>query len=148
MSYNALNDPVSLEDARCFYKGRVVAKFCNMGIVSSDKWFPCYLTIYDGILRLYDDEETVTRNPSNTVLQMVLDNKRRPSNWKIKDYSKVDNKVINFYTFYILKDNLFSKAFMYKRKLKFGTLDMDECEKLIRCIEFNTQNKATDVMKK
>ena len=127
MPYNSLNDPVSLEDARLFYKGPILAKFCSMGAVSSSKWFPCYITIYDGILRLYDDVETVTRNPSNTVLQMVLDNKRRPSNWKCKDYSKTADKVVNFYTFYMLKDSANVGLFSFE----LGSLDLYEIEQLI-----------------
>ena len=93
-------------------------------MVNSKNWFPCYITIEYGVLRVYDDEETIHRNPSNTIMQMVLDNSRRPSNWKRKNYSKVNDKVINFYTFYILKDNAFMDRFMYKRKVKFGSLDM------------------------
>lgn len=148
MPYHSLNDPViSLGDTRMIYKGPLLAKFCSMGSVSSSKWFPCYLTIYDGILRLYDDEETATRNPSNSVLQMVLDSKLRPSTWKLKNYSIVSHKVINFYTFYILKDSAALGWFSFKRKLKLGSLDMDTIDQLIRCIEFNTQNKSTDVLR-
>jgi len=147
MPYNSLNDPVSLDDTRLFYKGPILAKFCSMGSVSSNKWFSCYVTIYDGILRLYDDEETVIRNPNNTVLQMVLDNKRHASSWKLKNYSRVSDKVINFYTFYILKDTAPIGWFSLKRKLKLGSLDLNTTEHLIRCIEFNTQNKAIDMLR-
>jgi hypothetical protein len=148
MPYHSLNDPViSHNDARMFYKGSMLAKFCSMGSVSSSKWFPCYITIYDSLLRLYDDEETATRNPSNSVLQIVLDSKRRPSTWKLKNYSKVSGKVINFYTFYILKDSAALGLFSFKRKLKLGSLDLDVIDQLIRCIELNTQNKSTDVLR-
>jgi hypothetical protein len=148
MPYHSLNDPViPHNDARMFYKGPMLAKFCSMGFVSSSKWFPCYITIYDSILRLYDDEETATRNPSNSVLQIVLDDKRRPSTWKLKNYSKVSGKIINFYTFYILKDSAALGLLSFKRKLKLGSLDLDVIDQLIRCIELNTQNKSTDVLR-
>ena len=96
---------------------------------------------------VYDAEETVTRNPSNTVLQMVLDNKRRPPNWKCKDYSKTADKVVNFYAFYMLKDSATVGLFSFKRKLKLGSLDLNTIEQLIRCIELNTQNNAAGVVR-
>jgi hypothetical protein len=118
-----------------------------MGVVNSKTWSQCYLTIKYGILRIYDDKETSIRNPDHTIMQMVLDEKRRPSHWKMKNYSKSSDKVINFYSFYILKDNDFMNVFMYKRKVKFGSTTLEETDKLIRCIEANTKNKASERVK-
>ena len=119
-----------------------------MGVVSSKTWSQCYLTIEYGILRIYDDKETSIRNPSHTIMQMVLDETRRPSHWKRKNYSNNASKEIYFYSFYILKENDFMNRFMYKRKVKFGSTDLEETDKLIRCIEANTKNKAAERVKK
>lgn len=59
----------------------------------------------------------------------------------------MEGKTVNLYTFYILKDNTLLSSFMYKRKVKLGCTDLDLAEKLIRCIEFNTENKATETLK-
>jgi len=129
------------------YEGLILIRLCNMGVVNSKTWSQCYLTIKYGILRIYDDKETSIRNPNHTIMQMVLDEKRRPSHWKMKNYSKSSDKVINFYSFYILKDNDFMNVLMYKRKVKFGSTTLEETDKLIRCIEANTKNKASERVK-
>jgi hypothetical protein len=43
-SYSELNDPGDLHDERGFVSAKMVAKFCSMGKVTSNKWFPCYIT--------------------------------------------------------------------------------------------------------
>ena len=139
-SYATLNDPAELHDQRGFISANIVAKFCSMGIVTSAKWFPCYITIYDGILRLYDEENTVRYNPSNTVLQIPLDEKHRSSPWKRKDYSQSAGKTVDFYCFYIQKDNEIVPPLGPVRELKIGCTDFHLLEKLMRCIEFNTKN--------
>jgi len=130
------------------YEGPILIRLCNMGVVSSKTWSQCYLTIQYGILRIYDTKESSIRNPSHTIMQMVLDETRRPSHWKLKNYSQSSDKVINFYSFYILKDNDFMNRFMYKRKVKFGSISMEETDNLLRCIEANTKNKASERVKK
>ena len=47
--YETMIDPVT-DDPNAFISGPVFAKFCTMGIVSSKKWFPCYVTTDTPIL--------------------------------------------------------------------------------------------------
>ena len=55
--YAQLNDPIGPED-RTFAAGKVVVKFCNFGMVTSQKWVSAYVTILDGVFRLYDCQES------------------------------------------------------------------------------------------
>ena len=48
MSFQNLNDPVT-DEPEAYMNALVTAKFCNMGVVTSKKWFPCYIVIIDGI---------------------------------------------------------------------------------------------------
>mmetsp|Transcript_25129 Transcript_25129/g.55734 ORF Transcript_25129/g.55734 Transcript_25129/m.55734 type:complete len:148 (+) Transcript_25129:170-613(+) len=141
--FSTLNDPGDLHDERGFVSAKMVAKFCSFGKVTSNKWFPVYITVYDGILRLYDEEATAKASPTSSVLQIPLDYLRRPSIWKRKDYSQVDDKTINFYAFYIMKDGPFG---LY-REIKLGSHDVATLEKVIRCVEFTTSNLAGTVKK-
>lgn len=137
--YNSLSDPNELHDPRAFYKGTVVAKFCSMGFVSSAKWFPVYIIIYDGILKVYDHEDTVKYSPENTVLEIPLDRTRKPSAWKRKTYQQNEGAPTDFYSFYIMVDHEWLGTI---RELKIGTHDLRVLETILRCVEFNTQNKA------
>jgi hypothetical protein len=137
--YNTLNDPNELHDPRGFIKAKVVAKFCSMGFVSSAKWFSAYLIIYDGILKLYDHEDTVKYSPENTVLEIPLDNTRRPSAWKRKNYAQNDGAPTDFYSFYIMVEHEWLGRI---RELKIGTHDLRTLETIMRCVEFNTRNNA------
>jgi hypothetical protein len=58
-NYAQLRDPPGGNaDERAFAAGKVVAKFCNFGIVTSHKWISAYVTILDGVFRLYDSQES------------------------------------------------------------------------------------------
>ena len=138
--YENLHDPTDLHDARAFASGKCVAKFCSMGYVTSKKWFGCYITIIDGLLRLYDDEKTCQENPSNTVLTIPLDQNHATSSWKRKNYSQDPDKVIDFYCFYVIQNK---DKFYQTRQLKIGCWNIEFAETLIRAIEFNTKNKTT-----
>jgi hypothetical protein len=145
MSYNTLNDPNELHDPRGFIKAKVVAKFCSLGLVSSSKWFSGYIIIYDGVLKLYDHEDTVKYSPENTVLEITLDKTRRPSAWKRKTYAQNDGQPTDFYSFYIMHD---SEWLGRIRELKIGTHDLNRLESLIRCVEVNTHNTHNGAAKR
>ena len=87
--YSSLNDPSELHDERGFIKSSVVCKFCSLGFVTSEKWFPGYIVIYDGVLKLYDNEETIKYNAQNTVLEIPLNHLRRPSVGNAKHTSRM-----------------------------------------------------------
>ncbi len=118
--YASLHDPNVLNDKEAFMSAKVVAKFCNLGIVTSAKWFPCYITMYDNVLRLYDEENTVLHNPANTVLEIPLDRTIHSSPWNRKNYSKIPGTPIDFFTFYLTQDAIFGQQ---QRLLKIGCTD-------------------------
>ncbi len=64
MSYSTLPDPV-VSSTDTFCHAVVNFKFCNLGMVSSKKWMAGYLTILDGVVRLYDSRESYERDPTN-----------------------------------------------------------------------------------
>lgn len=137
--YNTLNDPNELHDPRGFIKAKVVAKFCSLGFVSSAKWFPGYVVIYDGVLKLYDHEESAKYSPENAVLEIPLNHAHRPSAWKRKTYKQNEGTPTDFYSFYIMVEHEWLGRI---RELKIGTHDLNLLESLLRCVEFNTQNNA------
>lgn len=139
MSYNALNDPNEIHDERAFIKANVVAKFCSLGFVTSAKWFPAYIVVYDGVLKLYDSEETVKYSPGSTVLEIPLDKNHRPSAWKRKTYAQNGGLPTDFYSFYIMGE---SEWLGRVRELKIGTHDLNLLERILRCIETNTTNNV------
>lgn len=137
--YNTLNDPSELHDERGFIKAKVVCKFCSLGFVTSEKWFSGYIVIYDGVLKLYDHEETIKYSPQNTVLEIPLTHQRRPSVWKRKTYKQNGGVPTDFYSFYIMVEHEWLGRI---RELKIGTHDLQTLENIMRCVEVNTQNKA------
>ena len=120
--------------------GKVVIKFCNMGFVTSRKWTAAYLTIVDGIVRLYDSIETCPTNSQNSALNIVLGNKHQASLAKKKNYSKDPMKVIEFFCFYIQIDN---GVLLPTRLLKIGSPDPGLIENIIRCIDIHTDSVPT-----
>jgi hypothetical protein len=138
MSYATLHDPnLTLDHQASTISANVLAKFCSLGMVTSSKWFPCYITIQDGILRLYDEQNTVAYNPLNTVLEIPLEHTIHSSAWNRKDYSKSKGSPAVFSAFYITQDSLFGQQ---QRLLKIGSPDFSKIERIIRCVEHNTRN--------
>ena len=136
-SYSSLNDPVT-HDANAFAAGSVVAKFCSMGLVSSQKWFPCYISIIDGVLRLYDDEASSKMLPQYAVLQIPLSSHHQTSPIKKKAYTQNNaNQAIELNCFYVQIDN---GAFFPTRQLKVGCVDRAVAERLIRAIQVNVRH--------
>eukprot|EP01036_Dinobryon_divergens_P028910 gene28909-37929_t len=136
MSYFTLNDPVT-EDRRAYYSsGGICAKFCNMGIVTSSKWFSCYVVILDGVLTLYADEQSSLDNPQDPVLKINLSKYHGASAIKRKNYSQDPLKIIDFYCFYVQLDN---GMFNPTKELKIGCTERSTADKLIRAIEINTR---------
>jgi hypothetical protein len=140
MSYQSLHDPVTSTDESAFVAGKVVIKFCNMGFVTSRKWTSAYMTIIDGIVRIYDSIETCHANQQNYVLQIALGRKHQASIAKKKNYSMDPTKVIEFFCFYIQLDN---GAFLPTRLIKIGSPDPGLVERIIKCIDINTDSVPT-----
>jgi hypothetical protein len=134
MSYTALHEPVN-HDESAYAAGPVNAKFCSMGFVTSNKWFPGYLTVLDGIVRLYASEQACQLNPQDCVLQIQIKKNHHCSALKIKNYSKDPMKIIDFHCFYIEVDN---GIFMPTRELKIGCLDPVVAEDIRRAVHLST----------
>ena len=133
-SYGKMGDPV-VSDEASFASAKVVTKFCSMGFVSSRKWTFAYLTILDGVVRMYESKEACEANNQNTIMEIVLQRGYRASPIKKKDYSQDPLKIIEFYCFYIEVDE---GIFAALRKLKVGCSDLAVAEKLCRTINANS----------
>jgi len=136
--YDALHDPVSNED-NAYYSGKIMAKFCSMGFVTSSKWFPAYITIIDGRLRLYADENAVTQAPNDFIQQVSLTRDHRSSAIKKKNYSKDNSMLIEFYCFYVEIDNGVLSPI---RQLKIGCLTQQAAQQIVDAIEVNTKGDS------
>ena len=115
----------------------VSAKFCNLGFVTSKKWTSVYITILDGVVRVYDSEESCLASPGNSFHEIYLGSGFRASAIKKKDYSQNPTQIINFFCFYIEQDQgLFSAL----RKLKVGCTDQKVAKQLAKAV--NIQARA------
>jgi hypothetical protein len=82
-----------------------------LGVVTSSKWFSCYVVILDGVLTLYADEQSSLENPQDAVLKINLSKYHTVSG---------DGKIENIpYTVFILnfKYVLKSKASLLKTEI-------------------------------
>lgn len=137
MSYNTLADTHHTHE-EAFASAKVAAKFCNFGLVTSRKWTATYVTVLDGILSVYDSQESCIANPHNHVLQIPLTQKGlRTSPIKIKNYSKDPLKIIEFHSIYLEIDN---GIFAAERLLKIGCYNAGDAQRLTHAIHLATSN--------
>lgn len=133
-SYERMEE-TALPDDRGVVSAVAAAKFCSMGVVSSQKWFSCFVTISEGVFNLYDNQETFQESPSNVVLQIPLTRRHQTSAIKRRLYSAENsgvNKSADFYCFYIELDN---GVFFPTRQIKIGCVARETAEKLTRAVE-------------
>ena len=135
-NYETLRDPPSLDNEESFASGKVMIKLCTLGIVSSKKWVSAYMTVIDGVVKIYDSKESCLANPQNTVLKITLTKSHCLSEIKPKDYSQDRSKIINFYCFYIQIDN---GIFAPTRQVKIGCLDELQALSLVNSIKLNIE---------
>lgn len=135
MSYSTLREPVS-NDHSAYVSAPVTVKFCNMGVVTSKKWVPGYLSLLEGHLRLYTDQESMHAGPQNAVYTLHLLKEHQTSEIKRKDYSTDPTKLAEFYCFYVEKDN---GIFSASRQIKIGCHSRDLAEQICRAIKINTK---------
>lgn len=126
--YTTLNDPTNMEEMTYAW-ANCAAKFCNFGLVTSQKWTSVYITILDGIVRVYDSRESCNENEHNDVFRIVLNStgKYRASDVKVKNYSNNPSKVIEFHSFYIEIDN---GMFAPTRLIKIGCYNAGDAQRL------------------
>lgn len=102
-----------------------------MGMVSSEKWFSCYITIADGVFHLYDDERTFREAPSSVVTQIPITRRHQTSEIKRKTYTQ-EGKSVELFCFYIEVDN---GVFFPTREIKVGCLSRASAEQLVAVIK-------------
>ena len=115
----------------------VSCKFCSLGFVTSKKWTSVYLTISDGVVRVYDSQESCEHDPMDSALEIVLQSGFRASAIKKKDYSQNPLQIIHFFCFYIEQEQ---GIFAALRKLKLGCTDMKEAKQIVKAITSSASN--------
>lgn len=136
MSFSRLGDPLVSHNAS-YCSALVSTKFCNLGFVTSKKWTSTYITILDGVVRVYDSQESCESDPQNSVLEIVLQSGFRASAIKKKDYSTNPLQIIHFYSFYIEQDQ---GIFTALRKIKIGCTELATAKALAKCVNLNANS--------
>lgn len=134
-NYAPMNDHAIGENTNTV-TGVAAAKFCSFGLVASKKWFSCFVVIGEGVVKVYDSEESYHNNPMNHVLLISLSRNHRASEIKRKNYSQESRSSKDFYCFYIEVENgLFSPT----RELKLGFLNERTAESLRQAVNSNSR---------
>lgn len=110
-----------------------------MGVVTGQNWKNVYLVIENGRLRTYLTDFAHENTPDQYLFDAPLDSDHKASPWKKKEYSEVTNEKRDFFCFYLQEKGMFGMS----KLIKFGLHDMDLVEKILRCIEANTNNPTT-----
>jgi hypothetical protein len=110
---------------------KVFTKFCIFGMVYSSKWDNTFLVVLDGVVRIYDSEETYQSAPENFVEQYILDSSSVTSSVYFKDYSTNSSPCIIHYA-YLLEDN---GLWAPTKLIKFGSLDRVVVNRIVNCIK-------------
>lgn len=116
----------------------IMGKFCNLGVVTSFDWSKVHLVIERRMLKVYMNEGDAHHRPEETVFEAPLDSDFRSSPWKRKQYEVGHGEKVDYYCFYVEHDGALSQ----QRMFKIGTPDMEQAEKIIRCIEQITRNRT------
>ncbi len=135
MSYDTLHDPVDTS-GEGFVAATVICKFCNMGFVTSKKWTSVFITIVDGVFRLYASKEACTANSQDYLMKIPLTRHHEASKVKRKNYAPDRATVLELFQFYIQEDN---GVFMPTRLIKIASPSPQLVEKIIRCIDVHTK---------
>lgn len=132
MSYDDLDEPTST-----LITEKIFSKFCFFGIVTSKNWDLTFLVVLEGVLRLYDSEETYLQGPENFVYQVVLKREHLASTMYVKNYAKNEAmEPVMIHYIYLLQDNgLWSPT----RLLKIGSLDVNVIKRITNAIKQATR---------
>jgi hypothetical protein len=113
------------------------AKFCSMGVVSSEKWFACFIAIYNGVFHLYDSEQTFRQNPSGFIMQISLTRRHQGSEIKAKNYSENPSIPAELHCFYIEQSN---GIFFPSKEIKIGSYSRASAQRIISAVEQYTKS--------
>ena len=118
-------------------RAAVAAKFCSMGLVTSQKWFSSFIIMKEEILKLYDEEKTYLESPQNCVLEIALTKNHMTSPIRRKNYATDTASMVEFFCFYVEIEN---GVFFPTRQLKIGCLKRHVAERLIEKIKDCTKS--------
>jgi hypothetical protein len=135
MSYDSLHDTTE-NSSDSFIAATVICKFCDMGFVTSKKYTSVFITILDGVFRLYASKEACTANSQDTLMRIPLTRHHEASAPKRKNYAPDRSKVLELFEIYIQINN---GIFMPTRLIKIASPVPQLMEKIIRCIELHTR---------
>jgi len=129
MPYQTLNEPRTGSQT---VGSDILSKFCSLGFVTSYTWNATFVHISEGFVRLYDKEETFQHTPENFVQEIYLDDDFASSDIKLKDYSRVEGKVVPIYYIYIEVKQGFWAPY---RVIKLGAFEREKVEKVKSAID-------------
>lgn len=133
-SYATLSDPVTNHEDS-FYSCVVAMKFCSMGMVTSTTWTSGYVTLLDGVLKLYDSKETCEKEANDYILRIGLEKGHYTSPiveaWVSQDFASGG---ANFHSFYLMKDY---GIMVPLKQLKLCCSHRETAERLVRVINAN-----------
>lgn len=135
MAYQQLHDTV-VHDERAYAASLVSAKFCSLGFVTSKKWFSGYVTVLDGVVRLYDSKESCRSDAQNYIQSFQLTRNHQCSPIKVKSYSPNPAVPIDFYCFYLESGNG-----VLTREIKLATTSRAEAEKIVNAVHISVGKK-------
>lgn len=111
--------------------GTVAARFCSFGMVSSVKWFTCYVVVEEGQMRLYSDEQHFRSSPEDPVWKEYFSHHHQASSIKRKQYSQNSQGVVELSCFYLQVEN---GAFAPTKKIKLGCVSQSLAETFVRTV--------------
>ncbi len=134
-SYATLSDPVTNHEDS-FYSCVVAMKFCAMGMVTSTTWTSGYVTLLDGVMKVYDSKETCERQPNEYILRIGLEKGHYASpivqTWISQDFAAGG---ANFHAFYLMKDY---GVMVPLKQIKLCCSHKETAERLARVIDANS----------
>jgi len=133
-SYATLSDPVTNHEDS-FFSCVVAMKFCAMGMVTSSTWTSGYVTILDGVMKLYDSKETCELQPNEWVLRIGLEKGHYASPIQTTHVSQeFTTGGVDFHCFYLMKDY---GVMVPLKQIKLSCTHLQTAQRLCRVIDAN-----------
>ena len=110
--------------------------FNKQGFVTSKKYTSGFITILDGLFRLYASKEACTANSQDFLLRIPLTRHHQTSSPKRKNWAPDRSSVLELFEIYIQEDN---GMFMPTRQIKIASPMPQLIEKIITCVDIHTK---------
>ena len=111
-------------------------KHCHMGFATDMSWLPAYCIINEGMLKLFNSEGESSGTP---LFEVALDKNHRATPWHHKKFTKMENDGQDEHISFFIEDET---CVGWVKVLKLGFFKMSIAERVMRCVEFNTENKT------